>query len=244
MGWLIWAGILPRLPGRGLAHPAGGPLRQFVEDLHVDQARELVPPAARVAGGPVPRRPWAGSIPSSGSRWEEAHWHDEVLWARDRQTRRLLALIGVHFEPDPFDDLAEPRRATPRPSSSSARAAGTPRASGSTRSGPTRPCAATSGSSRSSSCIRSRRSLIRRTRSTRPLALTRGSSPSSPSGARGTPPGRSRSDRQISSSGCSSRSTSAQASASFGAISSGMMQTPCLSAWIRSPGRISTPAES
>jgi hypothetical protein len=35
-------------------------------------------------------------------RWEDAQWHDEVIWGRDRKTRRLLALIGVHFEPEPF----------------------------------------------------------------------------------------------------------------------------------------------
>src|SRR4029450_1831479 len=42
--------------------------------------------------------------PAVRLRWEEAHWHDEVLWARDRQTRRLLALIGVHFDSNPFED--------------------------------------------------------------------------------------------------------------------------------------------
>jgi hypothetical protein len=52
--------------------------------------------------------------PEEGLRWEEAHWHDEVLWARDRQTRRLLALVGVHFDSDPYDDdlEARPRHAT------------------------------------------------------------------------------------------------------------------------------------
>ena len=37
-------------------------------------------------------------------RWEDANWHDEVLWARDSQTRRLLALVEVHFEAESFDD--------------------------------------------------------------------------------------------------------------------------------------------
>ncbi len=52
--------------------------------------------------------------PPERLRWEDAHWHDEILWARDRHTRRLLALIGVHFDSDPFDDPADscPRHAT------------------------------------------------------------------------------------------------------------------------------------
>ena len=41
-------------------------------------------------------------------RWEEAHWHDEVIWARDRQTRSFLALIGVHFDTQMFDEFGDP----------------------------------------------------------------------------------------------------------------------------------------
>ena len=47
-------------------------------------------------------------------RWEDAQWHDQILWARDRKTRVFLALIGVHFDrngTDEFSDLA-PRQAT------------------------------------------------------------------------------------------------------------------------------------
>ena len=36
-------------------------------------------------------------------RWEDATWHDEAIWGRDRKTRRLLALVGVHFDPEPYD---------------------------------------------------------------------------------------------------------------------------------------------
>ena len=36
--------------------------------------------------------------PLEGARWDEAKWHDEILWARDRQTRCLLALVCVHFD--------------------------------------------------------------------------------------------------------------------------------------------------
>ena len=47
-----------------------------------------------------------------GQRWETAQWHDEVLWARDRQTRCLLALVCVHFEPGPFELFQARRLAT------------------------------------------------------------------------------------------------------------------------------------
>jgi hypothetical protein len=47
--------------------------------------------------------------PSEAARWDDADWHDEVLWARDRQTRVLLALVGVRFRSDAFDDLGDPR---------------------------------------------------------------------------------------------------------------------------------------
>jgi hypothetical protein len=42
--------------------------------------------------------------PEERQRWEEAQWLDDVIWARDRPTGRLLALIGVHFEPNPLED--------------------------------------------------------------------------------------------------------------------------------------------
>jgi hypothetical protein len=89
------------------------PFRLSFERMHVDHARDLF----------HQQREWLEARflkalsrvdPEEGLRWEEAHWHDEVLWARDRQTRRLLALIGVHFDSDPFDDPlgARPRHAT------------------------------------------------------------------------------------------------------------------------------------
>ena len=56
----------------------------------------------------------AKNEPDERLRWEDAYWHDEVLYARDRQTRRLLALIGVHFNPNPLDldPSPYPRHAT------------------------------------------------------------------------------------------------------------------------------------
>jgi hypothetical protein len=87
------------------------PLRQIVEDVHVDHARALF----------HQRREWleARFISALGrvdavesQRWETAQWHDEVLWARDRQSRHLLALVCVHFDPDPIDEFPGRRHAT------------------------------------------------------------------------------------------------------------------------------------
>src|SRR3954447_20414522 len=110
MGLLIWAGVL--LICIVVAWMVlRRPLRQKIEDVHIDHARELF----------HQQREWlearfisalSHADPAEGHRWESAHWHDEVLWARDRQTRHLLALVGVHFEPGPFDLLQGPRHAT------------------------------------------------------------------------------------------------------------------------------------
>jgi len=87
------------------------PLRQIIEDVHVDHARALF----------HQRREWlearfisalSRADPVEGQKWDAAHWHDEVLWARDRQSRHLLALVCVHFEPGPFDLSQEKRHAT------------------------------------------------------------------------------------------------------------------------------------
>jgi hypothetical protein len=112
MGLLIWAGVLAACI-LVLSLILYRPVRHFAEELRVDHARELFRHQrewleARFVGA------LAKVDPVEGQRWEEAHWHDDVLWARDRQTRRLLALIGVHFEPNPFDDDPDalPRHST------------------------------------------------------------------------------------------------------------------------------------
>ncbi|WP_406700037.1 hypothetical protein V5E97_14460 [Singulisphaera sp. Ch08] len=106
MTQFIWVGILPACLV-ALFLILRRPARQFAEEMHVDHARDLF----------RQQREWLearfltalGKVdPIEGLRWEEAHWHDEVLWARDRQTRRLLALIGVHFDSSPFEDLPDP----------------------------------------------------------------------------------------------------------------------------------------
>jgi hypothetical protein len=87
--------------------------RRVFDVMHVEQAREQF----------KLQREWLevrfldslGKIDSvERLRWEEAHWHDEIVWARDRPTRRLLALIEVHFDADPFDQYPDhpPRHAT------------------------------------------------------------------------------------------------------------------------------------
>jgi hypothetical protein len=110
MALLIGAGIL--LVGAFVASLIlRRPLRQIVEDMHVDHARVIF----------HQQREWLEARfisaihradPFEGERWEKAHWHDEVLWARDRQTRHLLALVCVHFEPGPFELSSSLRHVT------------------------------------------------------------------------------------------------------------------------------------
>jgi hypothetical protein len=106
MSWIISGGlVLVCLVAAWLI--LRGPLRQLSEDVHAERARDLF----------RQRREWLeadflgalGKIdPTERLRWEDAHWHDEILWARDRQTRRLLALIGVHFGTSLFDEWPDP----------------------------------------------------------------------------------------------------------------------------------------
>lgn len=101
MGWLIGAGVLPFTVFATWC-VLRRPLRLFFEDLQVDQARdsfrrrrehleaEFITSLSRVD-------------PREGLRWEDAHWRNEVLWARDRRTRHFLALVRVDFESDFHD---------------------------------------------------------------------------------------------------------------------------------------------
>jgi hypothetical protein len=84
------------------------PVRHLTEDLRVDHARATF----------RQEREWlearflsalARVDPIELVRWEDARWQDEVLWARDRQTRVLLALIGVRFDGHAYDELGEPQ---------------------------------------------------------------------------------------------------------------------------------------
>jgi len=77
-------------------------LRQIFDVMQADQAREQF----RLRRESMEARflnLLAKSDPNERLRWEDAHWHDEVVWARDRQTRRFLALVWVHFDADRLD---------------------------------------------------------------------------------------------------------------------------------------------
>ena len=101
MGWIIGAVILPAcLVTAWLI--VRRPLRRVVEELGVDQARlsfrrqrEWLEARFLTALGRVD--------PIERLRWEGANWHNQVHWARDNQTRQLLALVEVAFETDPLD---------------------------------------------------------------------------------------------------------------------------------------------
>lgn len=99
MIWLIWGLVLPGCTVA--AWLICRPLRHFLEEIHEDQARDRFRLQrewleARFLGA------LARTDPPARSRWEDANWHDQVVWARDRRSRTLLALIGVHFGDDPL----------------------------------------------------------------------------------------------------------------------------------------------
>jgi hypothetical protein len=103
-GWLFWCGV-----GFGLVVTtwlvARGPVRHAVDAVRFDRARIQFRQQrewleARFLGA-------LGRIdPPEAARWDDAHWQDDIRWARDRRTHRLLALIGVEFDAAPFDEPA------------------------------------------------------------------------------------------------------------------------------------------
>ncbi len=110
MQWVIWAGLLPGCLAAA-AVIVRRPARQVWEEMHADRARLLF----------RRRREWLEARfvsvllridPAEGRRWEDAEWRDDVVWARDRQTRAFLALAGVHFGPLTRDDRPYARHAT------------------------------------------------------------------------------------------------------------------------------------
>jgi hypothetical protein len=102
MGPIVWIVVLPACMVAGWCF-ARRPLRELVDGYRFDQARVLF----------RREREWLEARflkaltlddPYEAARWDDARWLDEVSWARDRQTHRLLALIGVEFDVNPFDD--------------------------------------------------------------------------------------------------------------------------------------------
>lgn len=112
MARLIWAVLLS-----GCLVAAGLLIHRWLRRLRDVVAMERAQQEFRL------RREWlearflavlARVDPIERLRWDGARWQDEVVWARDRRTGRLLALVAVLFEPDPFLDSPEhpPRHAT------------------------------------------------------------------------------------------------------------------------------------
>ncbi len=111
MGWMIWALLLPLcllvawlLVRRWLLHTR----LVRVERAYLDFRLRRESLEARFLN-------ILGKLdPFERLSWENAQWQDDVVWARDRQSGRLLALVGVHFENDPILDLPDhpPRRST------------------------------------------------------------------------------------------------------------------------------------
>lgn len=105
MRWLIGAMLLPGCLA-ALVVLLRRSSRGLVRSVQVEQARDLF----RL------RREWlearfldvlGKTDPVERLRWEDSRWHDEVVWARDRHTGRLLALIEVHFDADLYESLGE-----------------------------------------------------------------------------------------------------------------------------------------
>lgn len=79
------------------------PFREICEEIHFEKARERFRQGREHLEARFVRRA-SEADPAEAARWEAADWLDGVVWARDRQTRVLLALVGVEFEADPFSD--------------------------------------------------------------------------------------------------------------------------------------------
>jgi hypothetical protein len=113
----IWAGVLP-IAGLGAWLALRRPIRNALEARGMVRARAVFR-RQREALEARFLSALARRDPLEALRWDDACWLDEVLWARDRRTRRLLALVGVRFtaEEDAFGDADHtddepPRNAT------------------------------------------------------------------------------------------------------------------------------------
>lgn len=106
MSPILWAALIPTGIGCGWLL-IRRPLRDALEDLNLDRAREQF----RIQREGLEAR-FVATVnrtePVEGLRWDEAEWRDEVVWARDRRTRRILALVGVAFEPEVFGGYSDP----------------------------------------------------------------------------------------------------------------------------------------
>jgi hypothetical protein len=106
---LSWSGMVPAA-ALALLLAGFGSLRVLRREMREELARrQFRPQRERLEARFLAA---LGRIdPVEKLRWEDAQWNNEIIWARDRQTHRLLALIGVRFEADPFfDDSGLPPR--------------------------------------------------------------------------------------------------------------------------------------
>src|SRR5437868_1813561 len=100
MSPIVWAALVPFCVVAAWVI-ARRPLRDAFEDMNLDRAREQF----RFQREGLEARFLTALEridPVEKLRWDEARWRDEVVWARDRRTRRILALVGVTFENEPF----------------------------------------------------------------------------------------------------------------------------------------------
>ena len=101
MGWIVWGVVLPSCVVAAWL-VVRDPFREAVEGISLErgrlrfrQQREWLEARFLTALGRVD--------PLERPRWEEARWHDHVHWARDYQTRKLIALVEVRLGAGPAD---------------------------------------------------------------------------------------------------------------------------------------------
>ncbi len=106
MFWVLCVALIP-LGSLAAWLVVRRPMRDAIHSLSIDHARDQF----RLHREGLEARfltALARVDPIEKLRWDEATWPSEVVWARDRRTRRLLALVGVTFEVEPFGIDAEP----------------------------------------------------------------------------------------------------------------------------------------
>jgi hypothetical protein len=100
MSPMLWAALVPACCVVGWLL-ARRPVREAFEDLNLDRARDQF--RLQREGLEARFLTAVGRLdPVEKLRWDDAEWRNEVVWARDRRTRRILALVGVSFEPESF----------------------------------------------------------------------------------------------------------------------------------------------
>ena len=107
MSPMFWAALIPVCFAIGWLI-ARRPVREAFEDRNLDRARDQF----RLQREGLEARflsALARLDPIEKLRWDEADWRNEVVWARDRRTRHIIALVGVSFEPEAFaQEYTEP----------------------------------------------------------------------------------------------------------------------------------------